>query len=116
MLPISRLLIFALCGVTGYCITKTFVTMPSRVPEQTKVPAPAAKPSPETSILPAKRAETSLLSDWAHLREEHGSGSAEMPALYGVVKEIKDPFRRRAFRAALLAEWAELDAKAALAF
>ena len=117
MLPLSRILIFALCGVTGYSVTRTFIAPPSRAPKQTQAPPPAAITSPpaeERSL--AKSGQTSLLAEWAELRASNGNTTPDMPALYTVVKAIKEPFRRRAFRAALLAEWAELDPQAALAF
>ncbi len=39
-----------------------------------------------------------------------------MPTFFAAVKDIKDTFRRRAFRAALLAEWAATNPLAGLAF
>ncbi len=39
-----------------------------------------------------------------------------MPALYKAITEIKDPFRRRAFQSALVAEWVQLDAPGGLKF
>ena len=42
--------------------------------------------------------------------------AAQFPALYLEIKAGKDAFRRRAFRAALLAEWAALDPMAGIRF
>src|SRR5205085_1645018 len=42
--------------------------------------------------------------------------SAAMPALYKAIADFKDPFRRRAFRAALIAEWVQVDPSGGLAF
>src|SRR5688572_25073193 len=57
-----------------------------------------------------------LIAEWEKLRADHGSTTAEMPLLYAAVKEIKDPFRRRAFRAALVADWAAIDPLGALTY
>ncbi len=68
--------------------------------------AKAAKPDFKSS---------SLYAEWQRLHDEHGTTKEAMPALYQAISEIKDTFRRRAFRAALIAEWAELDGPGALA-
>ena len=65
---------------------------------------------------PLTGAESPLIAEWEKLREQHGGAAADLSAVYLDVKEIKDPFRRRAFRAALLAEWATTNPQAALAF
>ena len=65
---------------------------------------------------PLTAAESPLIAEWENLREQHGGAAADLSAVYLEVKEIKDPFRRRAFRAALIAEWATTNPQAALAF
>ena len=65
---------------------------------------------------PLTGAESPLIAEWEKLREPHGGAAADLSAVYLDVKEIKDPFRRRAFRAALLAEWATSNPQAALTF
>jgi hypothetical protein len=60
--------------------------------------------------------ESALFAEWRRLHEVHGSTPESMPALYQAITAIKDSFRRRAFRAALLAEWVEVDPFGALAF
>jgi hypothetical protein len=50
------------------------------------------------------------------LRGTHGGTTAELSAIYAAVKDIQDPFRRRAFRASIIAEWAVRDPRAALAY
>ncbi len=57
---------------------------------------------------------SALYAEWQRLHEEHGTTKEAMPALYKAISDIKDTFRRRAFRAALIAEWVELDAPGAL--
>ena len=60
--------------------------------------------------------ESELFAEWRRLHEVHGSTPEAMPALYQAITGIKDAFRRRAFRAALLAEWVEVDPFGAMAF
>jgi hypothetical protein len=67
-------------------------------------------------LVPATAAESTLISEWEQLRGARASGPDELPALYADVKDIKDAFRRRAFRSALIAEWAVSNPQAALAY
>jgi hypothetical protein len=39
-----------------------------------------------------------------------------MPSLYKAIADLKEPFRRRAFRAALIAEWVQVDPRGGLTF
>ena len=39
-----------------------------------------------------------------------------MPALYKAIAEMQDPFRRRAFRAAQISEWVQVDPEGGLSF
>ncbi len=57
---------------------------------------------------------TALYAEWLELHDKHGKDPEDMPQLYEVISKIADPFRRRVLRAALIAEWAQLDAPAAL--
>jgi len=115
MSPLARVLVFGICGVTGYLAAGALTSPPSSPPP---LPAPAV---PATPLLPAAQpppgatAENSLLREWEQLRSARGT-AAEFPALYGEIKEMGDSFRRRAFRSALVAEWAVLDPQAALVF
>jgi hypothetical protein len=59
---------------------------------------------------------SALFAEWRELHERYGTNGAAMPVLYKVVGKLKDPFRRRAFEAALIAEWVEVDAAGGLAF
>ena len=58
---------------------------------------------------------SALFAEWRELHERYGTNGAAMPVLYKVVGKLKDPFRRRAFEAALIAEWVEVDAAGGLA-
>lgn len=53
--------------------------------------------------------ESMLFAEWRALHEKYGSGPESMPILFDVISKHDDAFRRRAFRTALVAEWAGLD-------
>ena len=57
-----------------------------------------------------------LIAEWRALHERYGTNAAAMPALYQAIAALKDPFRRRAFQAALAAEWAQVDPAGGLKF
>ena len=59
---------------------------------------------------------SALFREWRDLHDKFGRTAEAMPAIYKAIADIKDPFRRRTFRAALIAEWAQLDPKNGLAF
>ena len=59
---------------------------------------------------------SALFREWQELHNKHGRTAEAMPAIYKAIADMKDPFRRRAFRAALLAEWVQLDPRGGLAF
>ncbi|MEO7318345.1 MAG: hypothetical protein ABIZ56_05095, partial [Chthoniobacteraceae bacterium] len=110
---VSRSLVFAFLACVGF-----FAARPLTPPPRTLAPAPRAAPLPTVPIglPPLTGAESPLIAEWEKLREQHGGATADLSAVYLHVKEIKDPFRRRAFRAALIAEWATANPQAALAF
>ena len=109
-----RLLIFGLCAFVGFFAAHALISSPSAATAS----APRATPAPVVSIglPPLTAAESPLIAEWEKLREQHGGATADLSAVYLDVKEIKDPFRRRAFRAALISEWATTNPQAALAF
>ncbi|HEX2746869.1 MAG TPA: hypothetical protein VHM91_02630, partial [Verrucomicrobiales bacterium] len=76
-------------------------------------PAPSSRASVIQTAKPADPmsafAGSTLLAEWRRLHEVHGTGAGAMPELYKSIAEIKNPFHRRAFRSALLAEWAAVD-------
>ncbi|MES2705080.1 MAG: sigma-70 family RNA polymerase sigma factor [Verrucomicrobiota bacterium] len=78
----------------------------------------AVKPLPGASEAAAKPdfGDSELFAEWVRLHEEHGQDARAMPALFKAISEIKDTFRRRAFRAALTAEWAQVDPAGGLDF
>src|SRR4051812_35630961 len=114
MTPIPRLLVFALCASAGFFSARALTSTATRAP----APHPRAPPPPFISIKapPLTAAESTLIAEWEQLREQHGGATADPSALYLDVKDIKDSFRRRAFRAALIAEWTASNPQAALDF
>ena len=79
--------------------------------EKVQTPVPASAPP----ALPDFK-NSALYAEWQRLHEEYGSTKEAMPALFKAISEIKDTLHRRAFRAALIAEWVQLDMPGALAF
>ena len=110
---VARLVTFAACSLAG------FLGMSALTPQR-----PAARATPQTGMpvptvgeIPiASPSESALVAEWEQMRAQFGREAADLPAVYLAVKEIKDAFHRRAFRAALLAEWAATDPRAGLAF
>jgi hypothetical protein len=67
-----------------------------------------------STIAPSNRTapnfeNSALFAEWRALHDKHGTNAAAMPALYKEIADMKDAFRRRAFRAALIAEWVQVD-------
>lgn len=92
----------------------------SRSPQTPATENPVAQVAAETRMeatSPRPTFENSLLFvEWRELHDKHGTNAAAMPALYKAIADLKDPFRRRAFHAALIAEWVQLDAENGLKF
>src|SRR6185436_9860570 len=61
-------------------------------------------------------ADSAMFREWRRLHETHGTTPEAMPAIYKAISDIKDPFRRRAFRSALIAEWVQIDPANGLKF
>jgi hypothetical protein len=95
----------------GYNIRSDTPAAQPRTTEQAREVAAA----PVTST-PLSFEDSALFAEWRKLHETYGSDSAAMPALYKAISEIKDPLRRRAFTAALIAEWVQLDPAAGFSF
>ena len=113
MLIVSRSLFFSVLGCAGFFATRSLTPPPRML-----APAAHAAPLPTVSLglPPLTGAESPLIAEWEKLREQHGGATADLSAVYLDIKDFKDPFRRRAFRAALIAEWATTNPQAALAF
>ena len=59
-----------------------------------------ARPSFESSA---------IFAEWKQLHETYGNTPESMPGIYQAINVMNDTTRRRAFQAALFAEWAQLD-------
>lgn len=103
----------AVCVPLGYQAAKLgeipSATTGSEAPRNSTGRTFPARPSVQPSF-----ADSELFAEWRALHEIHGTSPESMPVLFKVIGELQDPFRRRAFRAALIAEWAELDPRGGL--
>ena len=111
MLPLTRVLAFTLCGSAGFIVSRGLTPSPASRPA---LSAATSTPAPQEELAPPPEGESAFLSEWNRFRQEH-SGE-DLSANYLAVKDLKDSFRRRAFRAALIAEWVTTDPKTALSF
>jgi RNA polymerase sigma factor (sigma-70 family) len=59
---------------------------------------------------------SALFAEWRELHNKYGTNAQAMPAIFNAIAEMKDAFRRRAFRAALVSEWVQVDPMGGLAF
>jgi hypothetical protein len=112
MLVPARLLIFALCGLAGYFVANAFVPSAGLAPE---IPPKNSEPAALKPLVGVPE-ESAMVAEWDQLRKDHGGDTADLQALYAAIKDTKDPYRRRAFRAALIAEWTMKDPRAGLAY
>lgn len=92
------------------------------VHQGTHPPLPPAEPAAHAplkaaaAVFKADFGDSGLFAEWHKLHEEHGHDAEAMPVLFKAIADIKDTFRRRAFRSALIAEWAEVDPAGGLSF
>lgn len=100
----------AICIPVGYYVTSDS-TLAERTLTQTATNALASHGLREPSF-----ENSALFAEWVQLHDTYGRTAEAMPAIYKAIADMKDPFRRRAFRAALISEWVQLDAKAGFAF
>lgn len=106
-LMVTTALVAVVCVPIGYHIhtemaPKAVAHNPSGVEAKT-----AAAPSFEKSA---------LFAEWRELHDRYGTNAEAMPLIHQAITELPDLFRRRAFRAALIAEWAQVDPAGGLAF
>ena len=94
----------------------------ARMGMETRPPDSVRRPDAQSAVAAAKAPakpdfkNSTLYAEWKKLHDEHGSTAADMPALFQAIADIKDPVRRRIFRAAQSAEWAELSPEGGFAF
>jgi hypothetical protein len=115
----ARPLIFVACGLAGYFSARAFVA--DSAEEAVKSANATARANPQNAAAQGKPLvgipeESRMVAEWEQLRREHGGDAGDLQALYAAIKETKDPYRRRAFRAALIADWAERDPAAGLTY
>lgn len=90
----------------------------SRSPISTPTMVPASAPG-ASGMVPQARdliRESEFVAEWRRLHDLYGTTPQAMPLLYNAIDEIKNPFRQRAFRTALMAEWVQVDPVGGLAF
>lgn len=106
----------AACLVAAICVPIGYGLHPRPTPVGSDA-APPSTPvrSPEVPARPAEPPSV-LLAEWHALHARHGTNAAAMPRILQAISELTDPFRRRAFRTALVSEWVELDPAGGLSF
>src|SRR5439155_16402237 len=89
----------------------------SSTPPQVTSAAPEipAQMAPTTNSAPTFE-DSALFAEWRALHERYGTNAQAMPILYKAISDLKDRFRRQAFRAALISEWVQVDAAGGLPF
>src|SRR5690606_24995370 len=105
--------ITVVCIPVGYQVRSHFASnLDSGMPGPES--RPAAGGNSPTAVTPAFT--SALMAEWRQLHETHGTSPESMPRLYAAIEEIQDPFRRRGFRTALIAEWVQVDPAGGLKF
>ncbi len=82
--------------------------------EATSLVTPSSSPVAEKTVPSFE--DSSLFAEWRELHETYGTTAEAMPKLYQAIATLPDPFRRRAFHTALMAEWVQVDPVNGLAF
>lgn len=113
MQTLVRIPLFAVCSVAGYLLAH--VLLPAH---HAKNSAGEARPVAviDEALVPATAENSSFIAEWEQLRGTGPNTPEALPGLYAEVKDLKDAFRRRAFRSALIGEWAASNPQAALAY
>jgi RNA polymerase sigma factor (sigma-70 family) len=89
---------------------------------QTAVKTAAPTTAAESETRPANTnstpifADSALVAQWRALHETYGENAAAMPLLYKAIGDLTNSFHRRVLSAALLSEWAHVDANGGLNF
>jgi RNA polymerase sigma factor (sigma-70 family) len=109
---VTTALVAAVCVPVGYYVS----TDEQRVPAANATAQADARALSNSLPTGPNFENSALFAEWRALHEKHGTNAAAMPALYKEIAEMKDAFRRRAFRAALIAEWVQVDAAGGFAF
>jgi RNA polymerase sigma factor (sigma-70 family) len=116
LMSASKTILATAAVVTAVCIPVGYYVSSNQEPT-TRQTASAIKTTNSQRQIAAPNFENSaLFREWQELHDKHGRTAEAMPAIYKAIADLKDPFRRRAFRAALIAEWVQLDPRGGLAF
>lgn len=102
---ITAVAVAAVCIPVGYHITPGFTPGQSFTRDELS----GAGLSSNATKAPPSFENSAIFAEWRRLHEIHGTTAEAMPALYDAIAAIEDPFRRRSFRAALIAEWVQVD-------
>jgi len=114
----SKSLLLATALVAVVCVPVGYQLSTGKPPlTQTRVAPPvAAGGQTPAEKLASAFANSALFAEWRELHDRYGTNAPAMPAIYQAIADLKDPFRRRAFRTALIAEWVQVDPTGGLAF
>lgn len=111
-LLITAAFVTAVCVPIGYHV-RVGRELSSAIQTRTQAGAEAATALQKT---PPSFESSAIFAEWKQLHDIYGTTAEAMPSLYEAIAGLKDPFRRRAFRAALIAEWVQVDPTNGLAF
>jgi len=109
---ITAAFVTAVCVPIGYHI-RTSNEPTAAIHSGAQVEAESAKASQK---MPPSFEGSALFAQWKQLHDTYGTTAEAMPDIYQAIASLKDPFQRRAFRAALIAEWVQLDPTNGLEF
>jgi len=107
---ITAALVAAVCIPIGYRVA----TGPRAITPSDTSPGPV-QASATVKKEPAFK-DSAIFAEWRRLHEIHGTTAESMPLIYEAIAAMRDTFRRRAFRAALIAEWVQVDAAGGFEF
>jgi RNA polymerase sigma factor (sigma-70 family) len=109
---ITAALVAAICVPVGYHVsTNRSHVVHSGPNTETNLGAGDTTPN-----LPPTFENSAIFAEWRKLHEVHGTSAESMPAIYDAIAALKNSFHRRSFRAALIAEWVQIDAAGGFAF
>ncbi len=101
---IATAVVAVLCVPIGYRMKTVATAPPPATPE-----ASVAVVEPVATTNAPLFSDSALFAEWRALHDQYGTNAAAMPALHKAIGGMKDAFRRHAFRAALIAEWVQVD-------
>jgi hypothetical protein len=114
----SKALLVAAAVLTAVCIPLGYEWRAGHeLPALTRASAQAdVKSAAKQPGTPPSFEDSALFAQWKQLHDTYGTTADAMPDIYQAIAALKDPFHRRAFRAALIAEWVQLDPASGLSF